>query len=696
MTISAEFKSTTLIICLIIFAFGYFPIFGQVTPAEQSIHNAGNKLLETELFELYAQKELGSSVEMDSNGCWTHYQGGRQVSISLVFKVEPDFIITDDAAYKRRFENEIFPIIKQKCNPATILIDNYVKGVRIGNYTKKEFQYNENIQKDNPYEGEASLSRIVVNVNDKGEFSYLKVISFGNSLADYREKQGFSRGIKEGKRFHNAGEKLLETDLYELYFNGASGCDYTSAQVVLIFKVTTNYIVTDSTFRQIFEKEILPAVERKCDSLRSIKVLQYVKGVRIGNNNKIYSYEQSLPSEVRETYLNSTEITINKKNPASYQYEREYLDVASLTDYRKRFAEVINTTTTINSTKNSYLSNFTSDGKLNLTGISKDNKIFFHLIYDGEFAELSVPDEDEYMPYGMFSGFISQYGDICRSSLSPSAIEVPFYDTRQLGTTYSPFGRTEYYETYLAKIVYMEPKYEAMYRTTPLIALQRMYEYSRQTSGKFDLNVLVSITESSLKLIPLALDSQQLISENKCGSPAMIRFINNLHNFVSGNWDAKTKNGYLFTEREYSSKIKRNHPKVPPTFSPDFLIPSGKIIEVTLNSPYAPQEYGTYLSKSQGLRMIVVEKLGRSESLVNELNKKLVFPTPQYVWDALREQKYYVARCNYLLKSEEKTEQKDFYFWVAQGPLPSTQVQSFLKDIIREPRTSCPAIMPIN
>ncbi len=104
---------------------------GSIRPtSDMAIHTAGAKLLETELYELYEY--------LMYSGMWCDSRNGAHVS--LVFKVDANYIITDDDSHKQRFEREILPAIKQRCNSvARVTIFNYIKGVRIDSLDSKEY-----------------------------------------------------------------------------------------------------------------------------------------------------------------------------------------------------------------------------------------------------------------------------------------------------------------------------------------------------------------------------------------------------------------------------------------------------------------------------------------------------------------------------------------------------------------------------
>ncbi len=320
--------------------------------------------------------------------------------------------------------------------------------------------------------------------------------------------------------------------------------------------------------------------------------------------------------------------------------------------------------------------------KLKLNGIV--NQELFKLIYNEEFIQLSRPSSGyDYLPYLMFSGLIAGHSDLCRSSLSPSAVQVDIYNTRYVGTDYSPFLQTDYYEKYISKTVYMEPKYEAAYRLSVLNSLKKIYESWKQEPG--DLNILEYYVYISTQAIELALDSRKLISNNGCGSQVVLRFIDNLHNFVTGNWSTKTKDGYKYAEEETGVAVKRYYANVPASFSPEFQIPGNeKELQFIKNQG----------RQMQGLKWVVIRQFMPWHLYTNGIKSP-----PQFVSDAAKnnldadiEKKYYVCECTYNVGIGQVT----VNYWNAKGQLPPDSVQDFLKNIIREPRNKCPETYPGN
>jgi hypothetical protein len=223
----------------------------------------------------------------------------------------------------------------------------------------------------------------------------------------------------------------------------------------------------------------------------------------------------------------------------------------------------------------------------------------------------------------------------------------------------------------------MEPRYEATYRASILTSLGKMYDAWKRDPG--DVNILEYYIIISPRLITLALDSHQLISQNGCGGSSITRFIANLHTFVTGQWSPKTADGYQYAEEEAHSATKRFYARVPATFSPSFPIPSKKKeLQLIFNEG----------DQRDGLMWVVINRFGYGYDQVRRLQQ--LTSTPQYLWDAKKEDRYFVASCTYKRGNTGST----VNYWNANGPLPSAQVQDFLKDIIREPRHECPTAYP--
>jgi hypothetical protein len=522
-------------------------------------------------------------------------------------------------------------------------------------------------------------------------FSLFLLLTAGGA-GSHAQRRTPSGGARNANSIHWAGDKLLETELYEAYAHANRTFCYLNrdgsgeVSLALVFKVDANYVIDydDDAYRQRFEKELLPLVKRGCPSVDRIDVYHYVKGVRIAAQDlEEYGYDEEMPGD--EKPLGHFIVSIDKQRGIGYSQFGDY--ERSLADLRRKRATKNGTPApTPDASKASSEKSdedrveYTRDGKLKLAGI-EHNKLF-RQIYDGEFIRMSREDpSDSYLPYLMFSGHISVYGDLCRSQLSPSAVGVDIYGERYLRTEYSAFTRTEYYERYLAKTVYMEPKYEAAYRLSVLTSLTKIYESWKRRPG--DIGVPAYLILSTSRALPLLLDSRQLISDNGCASPSTARFTENLHKYVTGNWNTMTADGYAYDEKEYPTVIERAYVKVPPTFSPQFPdLSKKKNFRLVLNPG----------DERPGLKWVSIDRFGDMNAEHLEDLATAFFPA--HVRSAVKEQKYYVASCTYHVFDGRQTFQDTVHYWVANAPLPPAPVQEYVKGVIRPPVDRCPVTYP--
>lgn len=508
------------------------------------------------------------------------------------------------------------------------------------------------------------------------------------SLNAHAQRRGAPAGSAETS-FHSAGARLLETDGYELYeYRPSVGmwCDPRyGASVSLVLKVDQNYVIThDDAYKRRFEKEILPAIRRRCNSTSRVTVYHYIKGVRIDvRDRRLYGYNDRNSGWV-DSPLANTLVTIDQQGGLQYRKMGRWNSLADVRNEwegrEKMIAQEKEREATEQELERKIANtDYSSDGKLKITGIKTEHKKLFLKIYNSEFAELLRLDADEHLPYLMFSGLIQGYNDLCRESLSPSAVNVDIYSERYVGSEYSPLTQTKYYEIYLAKTVYVEPKYEAAYRSSVPTLATKIWEQYRRVRP--DANILQYFTYKTSSGLELAMDSRKLISNNGCKNPSVLKFIDNLHSFVTGNWNTKTADGYKYIEEDAGHAIKRFYTKVPPTFSPKFPTPDPsrkKEIQLILNDGKA----------SPGLKWALDAPLGFGTYLIGEIEK---LSPPKYVLDAKNEEKYHVVSCAYSLGGGVGATK---HYWNANGPLPSAPVQEFLKSLIGVQRTECPTTYP--
>ncbi|MCI0659935.1 MAG: hypothetical protein L0220_02565 [Acidobacteria bacterium] len=486
---------------------------------------------------------------------------------------------------------------------------------------------------------------------------------------------------------------LVETGDYELSTArsgaGRSGrwcAPPTSAQLILTFKVREDYVIKlDDAYRQRFEKEMLPAIQRHCSPVSTIYVSHYIHGVRISSfNYQIFSDENDPKFKGTDSPLSAMKISVDPQGRLEYQMIG---GISSLAEARLRARQYLNDTAKSKEKEDLDAKiaglEFSTDGKLKIAGLQPFHKKLFLKIYNGEFAELSRPDGDEYLPYLMFSGLIQGYNDLCRDSLSKSAVPVNIYSERHVRTDFGPFVTTKYYETYLSKTVYVELKYEAAYRSSVATFVTKIWEHYRRSGG--DVNIIQYFIHKTSSGLELAVDSRKLISNNGCKNLGTLKFIDNLHKFVTGNWDSKLASGeYDYTEEDEGFAIKRYYRKVPSTFSPKFPVPG----------PYSEKEIHLILNDGEansGLRWVIASQFGGGAYLFLALKDMEKQGIPKYVQDAIGERKYHTVTCSYRVSANR---QENVHYWNANGPLPPAPVQEFLKSLIIAPRTECPATYP--
>ena len=162
-------------------------------------------------------------------------------------------------------------------------------------------------------------------------------------------------------------------------------------------------------------------------------------------------------------------------------------------------------------------------------------------------------------------------------------------------------------------------------------------------------------------------DAGRLIMNNGCTNSLVKKLIANTHQFITGAWDTKLPDGgYRFAEEEGDHSVLRYYAKVPASFSPAFPLPKTGRMEITLHE--APQP---------GLQAITIQYLA-----------PMLADAPDAVAGAIEQRKYFVAQCRYGAGGDARS----VYYWNANGPLPSAEVQAFLREAIKEPRKSCPAM----
>lgn len=243
-------------------------------------------------------------------------------------------------------------------------------------------------------------------------------------------------------------EKLLETDLYELYArNYEKGWCYAGylAWLRQVYKVGEDFVfVNDDTYTERFEREILPLLKTRCNQLTRIYIYNYVKGVRIDYPSLKESPEvQEIPGgnkrlpdlRDKDGSLNQTEVELDYYGHHKYfmygyeslldlrtpRSEREglnqnYVYVAKDPDkWKKRADETYRRQRAAEEAAEQKLAatNRTADGQLNLSGIDDEHKRLFLMIYDGDFLNLSEREDIQDLPLMMYRGMIVRNDKLC-------------------------------------------------------------------------------------------------------------------------------------------------------------------------------------------------------------------------------------------------------------------------------------------
>lgn len=525
-----------------------------------------------------------------------------------------------------------------------------------------------------------------------------------------------------------AGEKLLETDLYELYGKTnylGDWCfqDY-EAGVVQVFKVGAEFIIkNDDVYEERFEREILPILKARCKALKRVDIKHYIKGVRIDSQMNEHGDDESFSGA--EQPLSMMTIMINPKGALTYtvfreeslaalRAKREALpqQMAKDEEFRNRWKKRAEESTAQRRAAEEAAeqklaeATVTADGQLSLSGIDNEHKRLFLMIYEGRHVELSKRSEIQDLPIILYRNAMSRYDKLCHKSFSDrirveETVEV--FDHQE----WNPLTRTM--TTVTKKITdtsYMERRYEQAFRSTFGKNITAALKHSQKDvnervtrrPGLWDniLNkgaVMLEEAQKERERIEKANASLQvLLSPEACGKPGIVRFVDNLNRHVTHDYSsdahehAKPVNGsYPYTEKiggesGLSAFIERTYEGVPPTFSPDFPVPAdGEEIFIWVNKD----------SERKALRSVMVSTLSLRDLTPDRTFTKIKLPAD--VQQALEEKKYFVVQCEYLHGPGVDLR----YYWNANGPLPSESVQTFAKNTISGARTSCP-VKPSN
>ncbi len=519
------------------------------------------------------------------------------------------------------------------------------------------------------------------------------------------------------------GEKLLETDLYELYGKSSySGnwCfqDY-EAGVKQIYKVDADFVIKDDEiYAQRFEQEILPVLKARCKSLKRVHIDHYIKGVRIDQWMKEYREDESMSEP--EQPVSMMNVMINPEGMLTYtMYRHESLaalramrealpqQMAKDEEFRNRWKKRAEESTAQRRAAEEAAeqklaeATVTADGQLSLSGIDNEHKRLFLMIYEGRHVELSKRNEIQDLPIILYRNAMSRYDKLCHKSFSDrirveETVEV--FDHQE----WNPLTRTM--TTVTKKITdtsYMERRYEQAFRSTfgknIVAALKHsqkdVNERVTRRPGLWNdiLNkgaIMLEESQKERERIEKANASLQvLLSPEACGKPGIVRFMDNLNRHVTHDYSsdayepAKPVNGsYPYTEKiggesGHGAFIERAYEGVPPTFSPDFPVPSdGEEIFIWVNKD----------SGRKALRSVRISALALRDLTPDRTYTRIKLPDD--VQQALEENKYFVVQCSYLHGPGEDLR----YYWNANGSLPSESVRTFAKSNISEARMSCP------
>jgi len=178
----------------------------------------------------------------------------------------------------------------------------------------------------------------------------------------------------------------------------------------------------------------------------------------------------------------------------------------------------------------------TKDGKLKVSSLSLQHKKLYMDVYDEQYFRLNTAVPPDLRPYIMYSGLIQGYADLCPQSLSKDKVTVEIEASAYVGSDYAPMMRTDYYKKYIAVRVTMEPRFVATYRASQRKFLGEYLKSWRLTSP--DGELLSGYLILSGIGIELAKDSRAMITENGCGNPVILKFMDNLTAYVSDAWVA--------------------------------------------------------------------------------------------------------------------------------------------------------------
>lgn len=188
----------------------------------------------------------------------------------------------------------------------------------------------------------------------------------------------------------------------------------------------------------------------------------------------------------------------------------------------------------------------TKDGKLKVSSLSLAHKKLYIDVYEEAYFRLNTAIPPDLRPYIMYSGLIQGYADLCPQSLSNNKVTVEIEASQYVGSDYAPMMRTDYYKKYIAGRVAMEPRFVGAYRASQARFLKNYLETWRMTSP--DGDIMSGYLILSGIGIQLAMDSRAMITENGCGNPAVIKFMDNLTSYVDDSWVANQTDRLVWSE----------------------------------------------------------------------------------------------------------------------------------------------------
>lgn len=528
-------------------------------------------------------------------------------------------------------------------------------------------------------------------------------------------------GITDPQR--HAGEKLLETDLYELYgqssYSGSWCFQGYEAGVKQIFKVDANFVIKDDeTYAERFEREILPILRAQCKSLKKVSIYHFIKGVRIDQWMKEYREDESVSGP--EQPLSMMAVQINPQGMLTYtMYRHESLaalrakrdadaqarplEEARQKRNKERAEEAAAKRAALEAAADERLAamHATADGQLSLSGIDNEHKRLFLMIYDGDFVALSERKDIQDLPIILYRNAMFRYDKVCHKFFSDRVSvkeTVEVFDHQEwnpLTRTMTPVNKK------ITDTSYMERRYEQAFRSTfgknIVTALKHsqkdVNERVTRRPGLWDdiLNkgkVMMEEASKEKERVEKGNASLDLLlSPDACGKPGIVRFMDNINRYVTHDFPsevfAQPVNGtypYTQDDTEYEGyqMIERFYQRVPRgTFSPEFpTLPHEKELFIWLNK----DDY-----KTLGLRTIKITRLHLMDLTPDRTNTPTRLPPD--VQQAIAEKKYVVVQCGYIAKGGGEM---NFYYWSANGPVPSESVQTYAKKNISAPRMACP------